>query len=128
MFAVAAQPDRVEKSPTPAEAASIVSFWTIFAFLSVLCVLVLVLLMGIRRKQRKLLSTKKKPRTRHVDAWTIAGERMKSPDDLDDLIDTPPPDPNGNFEPDSRPPGGSRGNWGGGPNTGGGGSSGGPRE
>lgn len=102
------------------------SFWTIFAFLSVLCVLVLVLLMGIRRKQRKLLRAQKKPRTRHIDAWSIAGERMKSPDDLEDLIDSPPPDPHGNFEPDSRPPGsGNRGGWDSGSGGGSGGGAGG---
>ncbi len=89
------------------------SFWTIFAFLSVLAVLVLVLLVGIRRKNRRNQLKGKKPgRTRHVDAWTAAGERMKTPDDLDDLIESPPPDPNGNFGPDSRAPGsGNRGGW-----------------
>ena len=115
---------RAENPPSPAKAAGVISFWTIFAFLSVLTILVLVLIVGIRRKHRLSQLGKRKPgRTRHVDAWTEAGQRIKTPEDLDDLIDSPPPDPHGNFGPDSRSPG--DGNRGGGWDSG---KSGGPRE
>ena len=98
--------DKPAKQPSPSQAAGIFGFWSIFASVSLILILVLVLIAGIRRKQRlKRLGARKPGRTRYIDAWAEAGSRMKTPDDLDDLIDSPPPDSDGNFGPgDSRRP------------------------